>query len=204
MAGLAGSLGKMGEDLIALSQSGIEEVTIAGGGASSTMPQKRNPVAPSALVALARQVIGLSATFQGAGLHRLQRDGAALFTEWLTLPQLCISTGRALDLGRDLAGRIAPDPAAMARGMDSGLGLIHAEALTFALCDRLPRPEAQAAIKALCQEALSRGVKLIDLIGRDYPGTDWAAAVSGPGILGQAPAEARAFAKAVEQGVSTR
>ena len=90
----------------------------------------------------------------------------------------------------------------MARGMEGGLGLIHAEALTFALCDRMPRPEAQAAIKALCREAMISGVSLIDLIGRDYPGTDWAAEVSGPGILGQAPAEARAFAKAVEQGAS--
>ena len=76
-ATLAGSLGKIGEDLILLTQSGLAEVTLTGGGASSTMPQKQNPVAPSAVVALARFVIGQAAILQGAGLHRQQRDGAA-------------------------------------------------------------------------------------------------------------------------------
>ena len=66
------------------------------------MPQKQNPVGPSALVALSRQVIGLAAALQGAGLHRQQRDGAAWFQEWLTLPQLCISLGRALSLAADM------------------------------------------------------------------------------------------------------
>uniref|UniRef100_UPI001CD6FBE2 lyase family protein n=1 Tax=Xinfangfangia pollutisoli TaxID=2865960 RepID=UPI001CD6FBE2 len=127
MAGLCASLGKMAEDLILMAQSGIGEITIAGAGGSSTMPQKQNPVGPSVLVALSRQVTALAAALTGAGLHRQQRDGAAWFVEWLTLPQLCISTGRALALAVQLAGRIAPVPAAMARNLDDGSGLIHAE-----------------------------------------------------------------------------
>lgn len=192
MAGLAASLGKMGEDLILLTQSGIAEVAIAGGGGSSTMPQKQNPVGPSVLVALARQVIGLSATLQGAGLHRQQRDGAAWFTEWLTLPQLCISTGRALALAGDLAGRITPDAVAMARGLDDGSGLIHAEALSFALARHMPRPEAQAAIKALCRAAQVPGApSLPDLVARDFPGLE----TDPTGGLGTAPQDARDFAR---------
>ena len=38
-------LGKMGEDAILLSQSGIEELALGATGGSSTMPQKQNPVA---------------------------------------------------------------------------------------------------------------------------------------------------------------
>lgn len=200
MAGLAASLGKLGEDLILLAQSGIAEVAVAGAGASSTMPQKRNPVGPSVLVALARQVAGLAAVMQGAALHRQQRDGAAWFGEWLVLPQLCISTGRALALALDLAGRIAPDPAAMARGLDDGLGLVHAEALTFALTDRMPRPEAQAAVARLCREAVAQSVPLLALAERAFPGGDWRARLPGPGALGEAPATARAFARAVRTG----
>ncbi len=193
MAGLAASLGKMGEDLIAMSQSGIAEIRIEGAGGSSTMPQKQNPVGPSALVALARQVVALSALVTGAGLHRQQRDGAAWFTEWLTLPQLCVSTGRALALAGELAPRIAPDAAAMARGLASDGGTIFAEALTFALTDTMPRPEAAAAVKRLCAEALTDGTDLRDLAARDWPGVDWPARLS-RGMLGQAPAEAKAFA----------
>ncbi|MEF9601491.1 lyase family protein, partial [Paracoccus sp. PXZ] len=192
MAGLCASLGKMGEDLILMAQSGIGEIRIAGAGGSSTMPQKQNPVGPSVLVALARQAVALAAALQGAGIHRQQRDGAAWFVEWLTLPQLCISTGRALALALDLAGRIAPDAQAMARGLDDGTGLIYAEAFTFALARHMPRPEAQARIKALCAEAQSGGQPLPALVARDFPDLDLSAA----GGLGMAPAEARAFAEA--------
>ena len=94
MAATVGSLGKIGADLITLSQSGIAEVVVAGSGGSSTMPQKQNPVAPSVLVALARQTAGLSATMQGALGHGLQRDGAAWFTEWLT-PAATVHLDRA-------------------------------------------------------------------------------------------------------------
>ncbi|MTH65531.1 class-II fumarase/aspartase family protein [Paracoccus shanxieyensis] len=190
MTGVTTSLAKMGEDLILMTQSGINEIRLEGAGGSSTMPQKQNPVGPSVLVALARQVLALSGAVQGAGVHRQQRDGAAWFVEWLCLPQLCISTGRAIALAADLATRISPDAQAMARGLDDGTGLIHAEAYTFALARHMPRPEAQARIKALCKQAMSDNRSLPDLVARDFPDLDLSAA----GGLGTAPAEARAFA----------
>lgn len=190
MAGLCASLAKMGEDLILMAQSGIEEVRVVGAGGSSTMPQKQNPVGPSVLVALSRQATALAAALQGAGVHRQQRDGAAWFVEWLTLPQLCISTGRALVLALDLADCITPVPEAMARGLDDGTGLIHAEALSFALAMRMPRPEAQAKVKALCNELQAEGGNLLALAARDYPDLD----ITRMGALGAAPGEALAFA----------
>ena len=192
LAGLATSLGKFGEDLILMSQSGIAEITLADSGGSSTMPQKRNPVGPSVLVALARQAGTLAGAIQQAGLHRQQRDGAAWFLEWLTLPQLCISVGRALSLGLELATTIRPDPESMARGLDEETGLIHAEALSFALARLMPRPEAEARIKALCGEALARRVPLGRLVAEAFPGLDLAPAAP----LGCAPDEARGFADA--------
>lgn len=193
MAGLAGSLGKLGEDLLLLTQSGLDEVSLGGGGASSTMPQKHNPVAPSVLVALSRQAIGLSAILQGASLHRQQRDGAAWFTEWLVLPQMCISLGRMLGLSIDLLATLSPDAAAMRLQLEGGQGLIHAEALSFFLTAQMPRPEAQALVKALCTEAAATGRTLASVAEVRLPGVDLSPVFLNPG-LGQAPAEARAFA----------
>ncbi len=193
LAGLAGSLGKIGEDLILLTQSGLAEVTLGRGGASSTMPHKRNPVGPSALVALARQVVGMAPVLQGAALHRQQRDGAAWFTEWLTLPQICIATGRMLSLADEALADLAPDPSAMRRILEDGPGLIHAEALAFALAGQMSRPEAQEVVTDMCHEAAATGTSLATLAGRRFPGTDWDARLAASG-LGQAPAEARAFA----------
>ncbi|MCF8484676.1 MAG: adenylosuccinate lyase family protein [Rhodobacteraceae bacterium] len=191
MAGLCASLGKMGQDLILLSQSGIAEVSISGAGGSSTMPQKQNPVGPSVLVALSRQATALSSVMQDATVHGLQRDGAAWFTEWLTLPQLCLSTGKALSLSLDLAGKIAPDADAMARNLGQHGGLIHAEALTFALAQQMPRPEAAGVVASLVAEVRDGQGTLLALAKDRWPELDLSQ------NLGTAPDEARAFAALV-------
>lgn len=196
MTALSASLGKMGDDLILLTQSGIEEVALPAGGGSSTMPQKVNPVVPSVLVALARQAVGLNANMQGAVLHRQQRDAGAWIVEWMSLPQLAIGTGKALVLADVLARGITPREARMRAALEGGLGLIHAEALSFELARHMPRPEAQAAVKALTREARETATPLATLAAREWPHTDWALLLSPEAQMGQAPAEARVFADA--------
>lgn len=191
MAGVTAALGKMGNDLILLSQTGIAEVAIAGAGGSSTMPQKQNPVGPSVLVAIARQGSALAGVMAGAGVHGLQRDGAAWFTEWMSLPQLCILTGRALALASDVASRLSPDTTSMARGIDADGGLILAEALTFALTRHMPRPEAAEAVKALSARVRSGEGDLLSLARQTWSDLDLSAGV------GTAPQEARDFASLV-------
>jgi 3-carboxy-cis,cis-muconate cycloisomerase len=194
MAGVTASLAKMGADLVTLSQTGIGEVRLAGAGGSSTMPQKQNPVGPSLLVALAPYVSALSGALNQAVVHRLQRDGSAWFTEWLALPQAAMATGRALALSLEVASAIAPDAEAMAAGLHQGGGTIFAEAVTFALARRMPRPDAARIVAALSRRALAGEGALLDLVAMDYPDEDWQS-LTGPAALGLAPQEARAFAR---------
>ncbi len=190
--------GKLGEDLILANQSGIAELRLGDAGASSTMPQKQNPVQPSAVVALARHVTGLNATLHGAALHRQARDGAAWFTEWLTLPQLVLSGAAALHIVRYLVHGVQPDAGAMAQSLAESGGLILAERLSFALAQIMPRPEAQAETKRLCTLARETGRPLSDHAQDAYP--DLAANLFDPAeALGQAPQEAHSFAKATAQ-----
>jgi 3-carboxy-cis,cis-muconate cycloisomerase len=195
MTETAASLGKIGEDLILLTQSGVTEVSLGQGGGSSTMPQKSNPVLPSLLVAVARHMIALNSAMQGAGLHRQQRDGAAWFTEWLSLPQMCLGLGRALSVAADLAQGIAPDADRMRADIDDGLGLIYAEALSFALSPALPRPQAQAAVKDLCRQAQAEAAPLSRLAADRWPDQGLDALFTPEAQLGTAPDEARAFAR---------
>jgi 3-carboxy-cis,cis-muconate cycloisomerase len=202
MSGLAGSLGKLGEDLLLLTQTGLDEVSLRGGGASSTMPQKQNPVAPSVLVALSRQVIGLSPILQSAGLHRQQRDGAAWFTEWLILPQMCISLGRMLGLTTEILANLSPNPTAMRLRLEDGNGLIHAESLSFFLSEKMARSEAQTLVKTFCIKAASTDRSLASIATERLPGIDLSTVFTDGG-LGQAPAEARAFAARARIASST-
>jgi 3-carboxy-cis,cis-muconate cycloisomerase len=191
---LALTLGKMAEDLMILTQTGLNEVTLGAAGASSTMPQKQNPVLPSAIAATARHVAGLNATLQGAALHRLDRDGAAWFTEWLTLPQLCLATTATLVHAQSLSQSMRPNAGPMLAAMTEGQNLIHAEALSFVLAQHLHRPEAQAAIKSLCKQAGDTGADLADLAAAAYPDLDLAAVFDPAQQMGHALDEARRFA----------
>lgn len=193
-------LGKPGEDLTALTQTGISEITLGGAGASSTMPQKQNPVGPSLLVALARSTAGQMAMLNGAALHRYQRDGAAWFTEWMCLPQIVLGAASAAQIAAPLCEGLAPDADRMTATLAGELGMIHAEALSFALAAQRPRPEAQALVKALCREARDSQVPLADLVRRDHPDIDAAALFSPVRQMGTAPADAGRFADRVAEG----
>lgn len=197
---LALALAKIGEDATELAQSGIGEVRLEGAGGSSTMPQKQNPVGPSVVVALARLNAGLFATLQAASIHRHQRDGASWFTEWLCLPQAMLSAASALQTARAVAEALRPDPERMAAVLEQTGGAILAEALSFALAGTMPRPEAQAEVKRLVREVQASGRPLAVLAREAHPQADLEAVFDPSRQLGSAPADARAFARAVRAG----
>jgi 3-carboxy-cis,cis-muconate cycloisomerase len=191
---IATSLGKMGEDILLMSQSGLREITLSAAGRSSTMPQKQNPVAPSLLSALARATVSANTTVQGAAIHRQQRDAAAWMGEWIALGQVLMATGRALSVAETLSAQITADEDAMRANIDDGRGLIYAEALQFALSAKMPRPEAEAAVKALCHQIGTYGGSLRKTAIAKWHDPNLGALFTPEAQLGLAPADARAFA----------
>ncbi|RRI07101.1 3-carboxy-cis,cis-muconate cycloisomerase [Mesorhizobium tamadayense] len=102
---VTGSLGKFGQDIALMAQAGTD-IRLYGGGGSSAMPHKQNPVKAEALVALARfNALQLSGMHQ-ALVHEQERSGAAWTLEWLILPQMVVATAAALRLAAELAGQI--------------------------------------------------------------------------------------------------
>jgi len=194
MAELSVTGGKIGEDLLRLGRSEVAEVGLGDAGGSSTMPQKRNPVAASALVALSRFAAAQALVVTGAH-HGEARDGAAWFGEWLALPQLVAACAQSLLLLDRTLPDLRIDADAMLRRLDDPPGLIHAETLGFALSARMPRQDAQAAVADLILRAQATGASLPDLLRAAHP--DLAMPDLRPAArLGQAPVEARAFADA--------
>jgi 3-carboxy-cis,cis-muconate cycloisomerase len=103
---ICGSLGKFGQDICLMAQQGVDDVTLSGGGGSSAMPHKQNPVLAELLVTLARfnatQVSGM----HHALVHEQERSGAAWALEWMILPQMAQATARSLAVAAEICGKI--------------------------------------------------------------------------------------------------
>ena len=93
---VAGALGKLGQDAALMAQNEIGEVRLGGGGGSSAMAHKSNPVGAEVLVTLARFCAGQLGTLHQALVHENERSGAAWTLEWLVLPPMVAATGAAL------------------------------------------------------------------------------------------------------------
>ncbi|SHF35940.1 3-carboxy-cis,cis-muconate cycloisomerase [Loktanella atrilutea] len=106
LALISGSLGKMGQDITLMAQQGLAEVAIAGGGSSSAMAHKQNPILAELLVTLARFNAGQAGLMQQAMVHEQERSGAAWALEWMVLPLMAQATGRALTAAADLTSCI--------------------------------------------------------------------------------------------------
>ncbi len=163
------AMSKIGQDILAATQTGIEEITLTQAGGSSTMPQKRNPVSASVLAALASHSTGLHANLQSAAVHQNQRDPSAWFTEWLCLPQIVLTASSAAYTATLLVLSITPNGANMRAALDQGLGLIHAEALTFALSQTQRGDAARDTVKTMIETCLTDQRHLRDVARQTYP-----------------------------------
>lgn len=103
---ISGTLGKMGQDICLMAQQGLDEITVSGGGGSSAMPHKQNPILAELLVTLARfNAVQLSGMHQ-ALVHEQERSGSAWALEWMILPQMAVTTGRALSAGVEICQQV--------------------------------------------------------------------------------------------------
>jgi len=105
LAAITGNLGKIGQDIALMADRG-GEIMLAGGGGSSAMPHKQNPVAAEALVTLARFNAAQLGGIAQAAVHEQERSGAAWTLEWLILPQMVVACGAALRLAGELFAAI--------------------------------------------------------------------------------------------------
>ncbi|MFD9898396.1 3-carboxy-cis,cis-muconate cycloisomerase [Mesorhizobium sp. NPDC059025] len=102
---ISGSLGKFGQDISLMALAG-DAIELAGGGGSSAMPHKQNPIYAEVLVTLARFNAAQLAGMHAALVHEQERSGAAWTLEWMLLPQMIVATATATRLATELTASI--------------------------------------------------------------------------------------------------
>ncbi|HUN43303.1 MAG TPA: adenylosuccinate lyase family protein [Acetobacteraceae bacterium] len=167
---VCGTLAKFATDIILLAQTEVGEVAepyVAGRGSSSTMPQKRNPIASEYILAAARGAQALVPLMLGAMAQDHERATGPWQAEALAVPQAFVLTHGALLQARAIAEGMVVDAARMRRNLELTHGLIVAEAVMMGLAPHLGRGEAHHVVKHACDVALAEGIGLADALARE-------------------------------------
>jgi 3-carboxy-cis,cis-muconate cycloisomerase len=167
---ICGSLAKVATDIILLAQTEVGEVSepyVAGRGSSSTMPQKRNPIASEYILAAARMVHALVPVMQSAMAQDHERATGPWQAEPLAIGQAFVLTHGALAHARAIAEGMVVDAARMRRNLDATGGLIVAEAVMMGLAPHLGRETAHHVVKHACDAALHNGETLAEALARE-------------------------------------
>ncbi|HWA80848.1 MAG TPA: adenylosuccinate lyase family protein [Acetobacteraceae bacterium] len=167
---ISGSLAKIATDVTLLAQSELAELSepyVAGRGASSTMPQKRNPIASEYILAASRMVQALVPVMMGAMAADHERATGPWQAELLALPQAFVLTHGALLHGRSIAEGMLVDSAQMRRNLDESGGLIVAEAVMMGLAPHLGRGEAHHVVARAASRAREEHLTLAQALAAE-------------------------------------
>jgi 3-carboxy-cis,cis-muconate cycloisomerase len=139
---------------------------VSGGGASSTLPHKQNPIAATRALACARGAHAASTLLRG-GEHEHERAVASWHAEWNALSEALAFTGGAAAAVRELLDGLEIDTERMLQNLDASHGLVLAERVSFLLADRLGRREAQQLVADSVAGARANGRSLRDELALD-------------------------------------
>ena len=89
-----------------MTQQGVEQMRLRGGGASSAMPRKQNPILAELLVTLSRCIAVQLGEIHKALIHEPERSEAAWALEWMIFPAMLHCTARGLIAAQELLAQV--------------------------------------------------------------------------------------------------
>lgn len=170
---LSATCTRFAREVVDLSRTEIAEVAEASGhlrGASSTMPQKANPVEAEAVIGM-----GITAAALSSALFRMmeaghERAAGEWQAEWQVVPQLISLAAGTLFTSASIAGGLQVFPEAMRRNLTADGGLVMAEAYMMRLAPYLGREHAHERVYAAVRRCRETGEALSDVLGEMLTG----------------------------------
>ncbi len=167
LALITGSLGKIALDIMIMASTEFAEVYepfVTGRGASSTMPQKRNPISSELMLAASKGVRQQAGLMLDAMIQDFERATGPWHAEWLAIPESFVLTAGALHQAKFALGGLIVDEARMRENLGISRGLIVAEAAMMALAPYTGRQEAHDLVYAACRVVNEKGGTLAEAL----------------------------------------
>lgn len=167
LALVTGSLGKIALDIMIMASTEFAEVYepfVKGRGASSTMPQKRNPISSELMLAAAKAVRQHAGLMVDAMVQDFERATGPWHAEWVAIPESFILAAGALHQAKFALGGLIVDTDQMRRNLGISRGLIVAEAVMMGLAPAMGRQQAHDVVYDACRTVNERGGTLAEAL----------------------------------------
>jgi len=164
---ITGTLGKIALDIMIMASSEFAEVYepfVKGRGASSTMPQKRNPISSELMLAASKAVRQHAGLMLDAMVQDFERATGPWHAEWIAVPESFVLTAGALHQAKFALGGLIVDEQRMTKNLGLSRGLIVAEAVMMGLAPQLGRQRAHDLVYDACRVVNERGGSLTDAL----------------------------------------
>jgi 3-carboxy-cis,cis-muconate cycloisomerase len=164
LAILAGTCGKIGQDISLLMQTGVAEafetaVSDGGGGSPNCIP-----TAASAALTAATIAPNLLSTILGAQLQEHEQSLGSWQAEWATFPALALITSGAVKAVADISQGLEVDKERMRANLETTHGVVMAEAVSCALAAKVGRKEAETLVQEASRKATATKRDLQDVL----------------------------------------
>ncbi|WP_420403402.1 3-carboxy-cis,cis-muconate cycloisomerase [Nisaea sp.] len=167
LALVTGTIGKIGYDIMLMMQTETGEVLepfVSGRGASSTMPQKRNPISSEMMLASSKIVREQHSAMLDAMVQDHERATGQWHVEWHALPTAFIVASGGLAAAAEVLEGLEVRPDAMRKVLDTTRGLIVAEAVMMGLAPHIGRQVAHDVVYDCCRRALAGEASFLDAL----------------------------------------
>ncbi|MBI0538139.1 3-carboxy-cis,cis-muconate cycloisomerase [Roseomonas sp. KE2513] len=158
---VTGSLAKIATDIMLMMSTEfggeVMEPFVKGRGASSTMPQKRNPISSEIMLATAKAVRQQVALVLDAMVQDFERATGPWHLEWMALPESFLLAASCLHQACFALSGLTVDAGRMRANLDLSGGLIVAEAVMMAAAPKLGRQHAHDVVYDACRAAITSG-----------------------------------------------
>ncbi|KAH7052337.1 L-Aspartase-like protein [Macrophomina phaseolina] len=169
LALVGGTLGKLALDLIVMSSNELGEVAepyVPHRGASSTMPQKRNPISSEVMLAQSKILRAQAGLVLDGMVSDFERASGPWHLEWAAVPTAFVACVGALAQAVFALAGLVVHERAMMQNLVSTRGLICAEAVMMGLARWTGRQEAHEIVYRACVAAHEEGISLQESLER--------------------------------------
>lgn len=167
LALVTGSLGKIALDIMIMASTEFAEVAepfVKGRGASSTMPQKRNPISSELMLAASKAVRQHAGLMVDAMVQDFERATGPWHAEWIAIPESFILTAGALHQAKFALGGLVVNTGQMKHNLGLTKGLIVAEAVMMSMAPHIGRQQAHDIVYDACRAVNEQGGTLADAL----------------------------------------